>query len=93
MSGIKVNNNIGDDEYLQSDMDDGLAISSVLPETKIEILETLSRVWNNYPDLRLTQLVVNVLPSTFSSSEIFYVEDSMLVNQLKKLLENSNVDI
>ena len=54
-----------------------------------------AKVWAKYPDLRLTQLLVNVIKPSESCSEIYYVEDSKLVKLLNELaaeeLETSDV--
>jgi len=59
--------------------------SQTAPESQVELLETIAKVWAKYPHLRLTQLVVNAANPKASSSELFYVEDSELLNKLKKL--------
>jgi len=87
LSDIEVNSSVSDGESLQSVINEGVSITQVLPEEKIEVIEILARIWTKYPDLRLSQLVVNALPSKSLCSELFYVEDSILLNELKPLLE------
>lgn len=55
------------------------------PSIENELLETLKTTWALYPDLRLTQLIVNAINPTVPYSEIFYVEDSQLIAKLKQL--------
>ena len=43
------------------------------------VLETLRRVWEQYPDLRLCQLIVKV-----EGSDPYYVEDYQLVADLER---------
>ncbi|UUO25071.1 hypothetical protein FGD67_19035 [Colwellia sp. M166] len=70
-------------------------MSQVEPNSAKELLETIEKVWAKYPDLRLTQLLVNVIKPSESCSEIYYVEDSKLVKLLNELaaeeLETSDV--
>jgi len=89
LSGIKVNKSVSDDESLQSDIDEEVSITQVLPKEQIKLLETLSRVWTQYPDLRLTQLIVNAINPQSLFSDVFYVEDSEVIDKLKKLLDKS----
>ena len=55
------------------------------PSIEHELLETLKTTWALYPDLRLTQLIVNAINPTEPCSEVFYVEDSHLIEKLKQL--------
>lgn len=43
-----------------------------------QILDTIKKIWELYPDLRLGQLFKNVL----SGSALYYVEDSDLIEIL-----------
>ena len=43
------------------------------------ILEEVKGIWKKYPDLRLTQLIMNLSDSPF----LYYMEDDDLVNCLK----------
>ena len=60
-------------------------MSQVEPNTAKEVLETIEKVWAKYPDLRLTQLLVNIIKPSESCSEIYYVEDSKLIKLLNEL--------
>ena len=60
-------------------------MSQVEPKIAKELLETIEKVWAKYPDLRLTQLLVNVINPSEPCPEIYYVNDSKLVELLSKL--------
>ncbi len=60
-------------------------MSQVEPNSAKEVLETIEKAWAKYPDLRLTQLLVNVIKPSESCSEIYYVEDSKLTELLNEL--------
>lgn len=49
------------------------------------ILQEISNIWHKYPDMRLGQLIGNVLEGT----GLYYVEDEGLVNALKDMYENA----
>ena len=48
------------------------------PERIPEILYDVQRVWEAFPDLRLGQLILNVIPET----ALYYMEDDELVHRL-----------
>lgn len=49
--------------------------------TRIEpMLEELKSVWEQYPDLRLGQLICDIVPE----DKLYYVEDDMMLEQIKK---------
>lgn len=45
------------------------------------ILKSVGDVWKNYPDLRLGQLLLNVVRDPM----LYYIEDDKLVEELVKL--------
>ena len=45
------------------------------------ILELIKEIWYRYPDLRLTQLIMNALKI---AGDPYYIEDDKLVEALKK---------
>ncbi len=47
-----------------------------------EILNTVKTVWNQYPDMRFGQLVVNVL-----GVDPFYVEDDVILKAFQNWIE------
>lgn len=92
LSDIKVNSYVDDNASLENSFDEDMdmSINQVLSETKVEILENIANIWVEYPDLRLTQLIVNAINLKSSCSDILYVEDSELLKEFKLLLKNSN---
>jgi uncharacterized protein YihD (DUF1040 family) len=64
----------------------GKFMSQVEPNSAKELLETIEKVWAKYPELRLTQLLVNVIKPSESCSEIYYTEDSKLIDLLNELV-------
>ncbi|MCU0706558.1 MAG: hypothetical protein MUF18_21590 [Fimbriiglobus sp.] len=47
------------------------------------ILEEIRRIWTACPDLRLSQLLVNVIRSPEPCPQIFYFEDDKLLDRLR----------
>lgn len=45
-----------------------------------EVLQMIKRIWEQYPDFRLGQLLVNVC----GKEDLFYVEDEDLVRALQR---------
>lgn len=58
-------------------------MSQVEPDTNKEMLETIEKAWAKYPELRLAQLLVNAIKPSEPCSEMYYVEDSRLINKLE----------
>jgi hypothetical protein len=87
LSDIKVNSYVDDDASLENSFDEDMdmSINQVLSETKVEILENIANIWVKYPDLRLTQLIVNAINPKSPCPEIFYIEDSQLLYKIKQL--------
>lgn len=48
-----------------------------------EMLRIVSKVWYKNPDLRLGQLIINAC----SESALYYIEDELLLESLKKQYE------
>jgi uncharacterized protein YihD (DUF1040 family) len=52
------------------------------------LLETLRSEWEKHPDLRLGQLIVNAVTrhvgGQLSTSDIFYIEDDILLEHITK---------
>jgi hypothetical protein len=46
------------------------------------ILKQLEEVWQEHPDLRLGQLVLNVLSGDIPNPLLYYIEDDKLVETL-----------
>lgn len=53
------------------------------------ILQEISNIWHKYPDMRLGQLIGNVL----EGPSLYYVEDSGLINALKDAYEGAKEPI
>jgi len=45
------------------------------------VLDVIRGIWNKYPDLRLTQLIINAVHPI---EDPFYIEDDILIEKLKK---------
>lgn len=48
------------------------------PKRIPEVLHDIQRVWEAFPDLRLGQLILNVIPE----KQLYYMEDAELVHLL-----------
>jgi len=48
------------------------------PKRIPKILKEIEKVWEKYPDMRLGQLITNVIEEEF----LFYIEDESLVKEL-----------
>jgi uncharacterized protein YihD (DUF1040 family) len=48
------------------------------------ILEEIRRIWTAYPDLRLTQLLVNVIRPSEPCPQVFSFEDDELLKRLRR---------
>ena len=53
------------------------------PKRIDRILQEISNIWHKYPDMRLGQLICNVL----QDPALYYIEDEELVNYLKAFYE------
>lgn len=47
-----------------------------------KILQEINEVWKRYPDLRFTQLIVNVMSA--KGSDLYYMEDERFIKILKE---------
>lgn len=54
------------------------------PERIEEMLSVLRAVWEQNPDLRLGQLLVNAVRPEEPCPEVFYVEDASLLEGLRR---------
>ena len=57
-----------------------------------KIIELITEIWHTYPDLRLTQLIMNALKM---NQDPYYVEDEKLKKALEEYLEltrRENID-
>ena len=53
------------------------------------ILQEISAIWHKYPDMRLGQLIGNVL----EGPSLYYVEDNSLVKALKDVYEDAKEQV
>ena len=53
------------------------------------ILQEISNIWHKYPDMRLGQLIGNVL----EGASLYYVEDNGLVQALKDMYNQEEVPV
>jgi uncharacterized protein YihD (DUF1040 family) len=61
-------------------------MSQVEPNSAKELLETIEKAWDKYPDLRLSQLLVNAIKPSEPCPEIYYLEDSQLLKKLEHFM-------
>lgn len=54
------------------------------PKRIPKILSVLEKIWIKCPDLRLGQIIHNAHPS---NSDLFYVEDDVMLEALERFLE------
>lgn len=59
------------------------------PERISKILAELSEVWIQYPDLRLGQLLLNVI----NDPALYYIEDEDLIKRIKVFYNNRLVNL
>ena len=59
------------------------------PNIENEVLEAIKEAWSNYPDMRLTQLLINAIAPEELCSEVYGVEDSKLIKLLNKFKESA----
>jgi len=52
------------------------------PKRIPEMLDVVKDIWTKYPDLRLTQLILNTI---FEGESAYYVEDKKLLERLKNV--------
>lgn len=51
------------------------------------MLEELKCVWEQYPDLRLGQLICDIVPE----DKLYYIEDNLMIKQIR-LWKQTNVN-
>ncbi len=54
------------------------------PKRRKRILTLVEKIWNNAPDLRLFQLLINIITEAQDEMMYYYIED----DYLEKLLAN-----
>ena len=58
------------------------------PKRIEETLSKLGELWKKVPDWRLGQLLYNLKQNVKQDSDIYYLEDCDLVEQIDKMLED-----
>lgn len=61
-------------------------MSQIEPGIETEVMEALMDAWKKYPDMRLTQLIVNAV-APIEPDYIFNIEDSELIKLLNAFKE------
>ncbi len=59
------------------------------PNIESEVLQAIREAWSKYPDMRLTQLLINAIAPDEPCSEIYGVEDSTLIKLLDRVKEGA----
>ncbi|HEC64611.1 MAG TPA: DUF1040 family protein [bacterium] len=55
------------------------------PERIDKVLAIIRRTWKAYPDLRLGQLLLNVVQNDLTSGLLYYMEDEELIGRIIQL--------
>lgn len=58
------------------------------PERIERVMGLIKKIWVHYPDLRLTQIIMNVLAM---NSDPYYIEDDHLEDCLKKFCRDRGI--
>lgn len=58
-------------------------------EEKSQALAQILRVWEQFPDWRLGQLIENAMRERKPSAQLFYIEDDEIVDAIRDLLRES----
>jgi uncharacterized protein YihD (DUF1040 family) len=58
------------------------------PDRIRPILHLVEQIWEQNPDLRLGQLLINAIRPSEAVPEVFYAEDDELVQGLRRLAES-----
>ncbi len=64
-------------------------MSELEPDNEGEVIEAIRDAWKKHPNMRLTQLIFNAVPTTERCPEVFYVDDSELIKLLKNMNTNN----
>jgi hypothetical protein len=51
-----------------------------------EMIKLIEEIWNENPDFRLGQLIVNAVRPNEPCPQVYYVEDDMMTDKLRDLL-------
>ena len=61
------------------------------PKRITSILATIREIWEQYPDMRLGQLLLNACPELENNP--FYIEDDIVLEGLRKFAERSEMPL
>jgi len=59
------------------------------PNIETEVLNAIKEAWLKYPDMRLTQLLINAIAPEEPCTEVYGVEDSKLIKLLNEFKDRS----
>ena len=59
-------------------------------EEIIKVMLAVERIWKNFPDMRLSQLLTNAVLDQGLVDDIFHIEDKDLVKYLREFDEKHN---
>lgn len=64
-------------------------MSELEPKIEEDVLKAIKDAWAAYPDMRLTQLLINAIHPEEPCSEVYGVEDSKLIKLLNEFKDNA----
>jgi hypothetical protein len=76
----------GSSEEAYAVVGDDLRMAERAPKRIDPMIDALRELWHRYPDLRLTQLIVNLTGKV--APDVFYFEDTLLEGQIRRWLES-----
>lgn len=74
------------------EIDFGFRVGGRDPRRIQVVLDVLKEVWEKHPDLRLGQILVNAAGEHARQGDVFYVEDDVMVEGLRRLLNGRGGD-
>lgn len=83
---LSVKSKFTSDEKTASGLLSSLFINTNIGEDKQHLLESIANVQAKYPELRLGQLLINVLNLQQPCPELFHIKDKVLAEKLNRLL-------
>lgn len=80
LSSIPVNTEVDDESSRDSTLDDAF-----FDDTKLYLLESITKAMHKHPELRLGQLLINAINIQQPCHEIFHIENNVLAEKLSQL--------
>lgn len=80
LSSIPVNTEVDDESSRDSTLDDAF-----FDDTKLYLLESITKAMHKHPELRLGQLLINAINIQQPCPEIFHIENNVLAEKLSQL--------